>query len=321
MAANTLNGLCSTCDTAIDYDGISDSHIMCDGYCRRAFHLNCLNFTMSASLWKNFRTRKEFLFFCDHCRELQKSFVIRRNFLEAERSTAGLIEILHTATRDVDLMCRSAVESVSAAVSALKKSCPLNTEKEMEAVTPGGSVINLVSPVQTRRKSKKKRTIKKTLPPVKTPTVAVTENTSVQRTSTPNEVDNEEFLTPLPIPIPKKRTTTEGFFGTADTDGQITAAEDKKTFVISRVHPATTSDGIINYIKERTGIENIRCQLMLAKGRTISDVDFVSFKICAAEADYAELMRPEVWPAKVLVRDFVKSNPRRRGGAAGFHRF
>jgi hypothetical protein len=311
MATNTLDGVCSTCDGTIDYDGATENYVMCDGYCRQTFHVNCLNLGVPVTFWKQFRARKEFLFFCSHCRELQKNFVVRRNFLEAERNVAGLVEILQTATRDVDAMCRGAVASVNAAVSSLN------------AKTAETSVVDLVSPktnAKTRR-PKKKKVVPTTTHDVITPIVTVTADRSAQRTSTPKEdEDNDEFLTPLPH-TSKKRTTTKGFFGTANAASQISAAVERKDFVISRVHPSTTPDGIVDFIKQNTGVVDVRCQLMLPRGRTVADLDYVSFKISATEADYDELMKPEVWPTKVLVRDFVRNNRRQGAGATGFHKF
>jgi hypothetical protein len=307
MASKTLDGICSTCDEVIDYDGTTENYIMCDGYCRRIFHINCLNITVGTTFWKSFRARKEFLFFCDHCRELQKNFVMRRNFMEAEKSLAGLVEILHTATQDVGMMCRSAVESVNNAASALSEKAA------------AFSVVNPVFPTKNRRKKPKTATPARR--GLTSPVTTASPDESARLASTPKPDEDDEFLTPRPSP--KKPATRKGFFGTADGVSQLNAVEEKKLFVISRVHPRTTTENIVEYIKEKTGIDDVRCQLMLAKGRTVSDVDFVSFKISATEADYAVLMKPEIWPAKVLVRDFMQSNRRRGGGggATGFHRF
>lgn len=307
MAGTTLDGICSTCENVIDYDGATENYLICGGYCRRAFHINCLNVGVPASFWKTFRAREEFLFFCDNCRQLQRNFISRRNFLEAERNLAGLVEILQTATHDVDVMCRTAVESVNAAVSTINKK-----------ISSEARVVNLVSPTKTRFKKKK---AKPSPMGSKPPLVTVTAATSGQQlTSTPNNGDDDVFSTPLPSPKP--RNPRKGFFGTADAVAQIGVVEEKRFFVISRIDPSTTPEGIRDYIVERTGVEDIRCQLMLPKSRTLSDVDFVSFKIGVTEADYASLMKPDIWPAKVLVRDFVQQNRRRRGGGAtGFHKF
>jgi len=311
MMSTTLNGVCSTCDGTIDYDGTTDNYIMCDGYCRRTFHLNCLDKTIPDTFWKQFRKRNVFLFFCNHCRELQKSFVMRKNFLEAERNVAELIEILQTATRDVDSMCRGAVESVNAAVSSLKTKSKIKTSET--------SFVDLVSPkIRPKTRHRKKKTDKETPHSVVTPIVTVTAGGSSPQTSTPN--DKDEFLTPLPPSPKKKKQTSKGFFGTAGAAIQLSAAAERKVFVISRVHPSSTPDGIVDFIRQNTGIEDVRCQLMLPRGRSLSDLDYVSFKISATEVDYNELMKPEIWPAKVLVRDFERTN-RRRGGETGFHQF
>jgi hypothetical protein len=302
MASETLNDACYTCHSEIKYDGYTENYINCGGYCRRSFHLNCLGFTASTEFWKRFHKLDQILFFCDDCKKLQRDFVMRSNFLEAERSVAGLIEILQTATRDVDVMCRGAVQSVNAAISSLKTQ------------TGETSVVDLVSPkVQAKTGGKKKKKKGATTSALEVPT-----RQRAPSTSTPNQ-DDDVFQTPLP-PSPKRRTS-RGFFGTAGTASQISAAAERKIFVISRVHPSTSPDSIAEFIKQNTGIEDVRCQLMLPKGRTVAELDYVSFKISATELDYNELMKPEIWPAKVLVRDFVRYNRRKGGNAAGFHKF
>jgi hypothetical protein len=311
MTSKTLSGTCAACEDNIDYDGTTDNYVMCDGYCRQTFHIDCLSFSVPSTVWKLYRTRKEFLFFCDDCRELQKNFVMRRNFAEAERSVAKLLGILQAATAEVDAMCCGVVGSASAAISS-KKSNASET-----------SVVDFVSPKarKSSRRNKKKRTTNTTNLAVTTPVVTVTVDESAPQTSTPQVTPrDDDFLTPLP-PSPKKRSTNKGFFGTSGAASQISAAAERKVFVISRVHPATTPDGITDFIKQNTGVEDVRCQLMLPKGRDVMDLDYVSFKISATVAGYEELMRPEIWPAKVLVRDFFQSNRRRSGGPSGFHKF
>jgi hypothetical protein len=308
MASKTLSGTCAACEDIIDYDGATDNYVMCDGYCRQTYHIDCLSFSVPSTVWKLYRTRREFLFFCDDCRELQKNFVMRRNFAEAERNVSKLVGILQEATEKVDAMCRGVVESASAAIPSKE-----NDTSVEEFFSPKARKLS--------RRNKKKRAVNKTNQAVPTPAVTVTEVDGAPKTSTPQVTPkDDDFLTPLP-PSPKKRPTTKGFFGTAGATSQISAAEERKDFVISRVHPATTTDGIREFIKENTGIVDVRCQLMLPKGRDVAELNYVSFKISATVAGYEELMKPEVWPAKVLVRDFIQYNRRRSGGPSGFHKF
>jgi hypothetical protein len=89
--------------------------------------------------------------------------------------------------------------------------------------------------------------------------------------------------------------------------------------VISRIDPATKPENILRYVKDKTGIEDVKCQLLLPKGRELADLEFVSFKLGVNDSNYQNLMTPEAWPAKVLVRDFV--DRRRRRNTAGFAKF
>jgi hypothetical protein len=306
---NTLDGICDTCEGKIDYDGTTDNNIMCQGYCRRTFHFACLNLAAGKNAWKALRSCSEFLFFCEHCRKLQKNFVARRNFLEAERNLANLVEILQTATHDVDVMCRSAIASVTAA-AAVKKTQP----------KPTADARNALSPIKTRRQRSNATSQRQKIP-------------AVIVTSSPDEggikgtipiPDDDVFSSPYlatpPPPINRKNRKT-GFYGTSDAVDHIGVVEERRFFVISRIDPTTEPDSITRYITEKTGIDDVKCQLLLPIGRTIADLDFVSFKIGVNETNYQKLMTPEVWPAKILVRDFVDRRRRRNRSSAGFAKF
>jgi hypothetical protein len=244
-------------------------------------------------------------------RTVHKYFLESRNFcFKCDACVAECYKPLESKIKNI--------ESEFSELKDLLKS--LLEDPTSSAALTSRNVVETSNPGTTRRRRKK---VTKKINLAVTPTVTVTDDASNPQFSTPiaTEID-EDFLTPLP-PSPKKRPTTKGFFGTAGETGQIAAAEERKVFVISRVHPATTTEGIADFIKQHTDTENVRCQLMLPRGRTAADLDFVSFKVSATAADYTVLMRPEIWPSKVLVRDFVQTNRRRggRGVAAGFHRF
>jgi hypothetical protein len=86
--------------------------------------------------------------------------------------------------------------------------------------------------------------------------------------------------------------------------------EERRFLVLSRIHPDTTSDKIGNFIRRKTGITNIRCHLMIPRGKTVNELEYVSFKVGVGVANYSMLMVPELWRANVLVRDFEKRNRR-----------
>jgi hypothetical protein len=289
-------GNCDKCRKEIVYDGVIDDSIICDGYCRRSFHLNCLNLGIGQSSFKTFRNCKEFLFFCDHCRDLQKNFVTRKNFLETERCLSGLVETLQSFSQSVDEVCRGAITSVSA---TLKKKPP-----------PVESII--------RTRAAKNKDAANAMSMMKKPIVTVTGINDEQpaiSVDSPSIAD-DVFVTPSVTPK-LGASVKKGFYGVSEDNGEISVVEEKRYFVVSRIDPSTTTDDIARFIKNKTGID-VRCQLLVPRGREVSELEFVSFKVGVCEADYLLLMKPEIWPAKVLVRDFIEKTRRKR--SVGFPR-
>jgi hypothetical protein len=287
MANSTLGGACASCDKIIEYDGSTDDCLMCQGYCRRTFHIDCLS--IGKTVLKTFRSNKHFLFFCEHCRILQKDFIARRNFVEAERSVANLVEILQTATQDVDTMCRNAIASIHTAEVTSKKK--RSTKKKPAAVAATSSpqaepsVVNLVD--------------------------------SFDADSEPH---NDEFSTPK-APPENRNIRKSGFYGTCDTVDHIGVVEERRYFVITRIDPTTTSENILRHIHEKTGINDVKCQLLLPRGKEVTDLEFISFKLGVKEKDYQTLMTPAVWPSKILVRDFEMRRRSRRPNTARVAKF
>jgi hypothetical protein len=57
---------------------------------------------------------------------------------------------------------------------------------------------------------------------------------------------------------------------------------------------------------------------MISRGKTVNELEYVSFKIGVEVDNCSTLMVPELWAAKVLVRDFEKRNRRLKPTFARF---
>jgi hypothetical protein len=124
--------------------------------------------------------------------------------------------------------------------------------------------------------------------------------------ATDGTLENDVFSTPKALPENHK-VRNNGFYGTSDADEHIGVAEERRHIVIPRIDPATKPENILRYVKDQTGIGDENCQLLLPKGRDLSDLKFVSFKLGVNDPNYQSLMTPNALPAKVLVRDFDPS--------------
>jgi hypothetical protein len=62
--------------------------------------------------------------------------------------------------------------------------------------------------------------------------------------------------------------------------------------VLSRIQPDTTSDKIVNFIRRKTDLKNIRCHLMIPRGKTVNELEYVSFKVGVEVTNYSTLMVP-----------------------------
>jgi hypothetical protein len=72
--------------------------------------------------------------------------------------------------------------------------------------------------------------------------------------------------------------------------------EERRFLVLSRIHPDTTSDKIGNFNRRKTYVTNIRCHLMIPRGKTVNELEYVSFKVGVEAANYSMLMVAELWP-------------------------
>lgn len=85
----------------------------------------------------------------------------------------------------------------------------------------------------------------------------------------------------------------------------------EKAVWISRLPPPTTEDEVRDYIStiESAVSPHFEVHKLVAKGRPLSELKFVSFKISVNMDDFTILNDPSVWPPGILVREFMESKP------------
>lgn len=104
--------------------------------------------------------------------------------------------------------------------------------------------------------------------------------------------------------------------GSAENACGLQSVEPRKIVVASQLHNSTTVEQLKAFISEKLatgGNQNtIRCNMMLPNGRSVEDVDFLSFKVSVPESLYDRLLNADIWPKGVTVREFVHRNANTR---------
>lgn len=101
----------------------------------------------------------------------------------------------------------------------------------------------------------------------------------------------------------------------------VTSVEQRKSLVATMLHPSTKPDQLEAFLNKQLELpenqHHIRCSLMLPRGKDVSELDYVSFRVSAPESAYNRLCDAVNWPRGVIVREF-KMMPRtdRRMGAS-----
>lgn len=99
-----------------------------------------------------------------------------------------------------------------------------------------------------------------------------------------------------PKPAPKKREEKSKY---------------EKAVWISRLPTTTTEDEVSDYIGtiQAAVSKDFNVHKLVTKGRPLSELSFISFRIACNVNDFAVLNDPGVWPKGVLVREFMESKP------------
>lgn len=103
-------------------------------------------------------------------------------------------------------------------------------------------------------------------------------------------------------------------FGSADDHESLVVVEPRKLLVASMFHPTTDSNHLTDFLKSKLAMSDdsteLRVHKLVAPGKDISELDYVSFKISVPGIRYDELLSSSIWPRGVRVREF-ENRPRK----------
>lgn len=122
------------------------------------------------------------------------------------------------------------------------------------------------------------------------------------------------------VSTPKKRTRTHHTVCTGQVDTELLTVEPLqsietgKSMVASRFAPTTSSSAVLSYVKRNLSLaeesDEVSVRSLAPRGRPLSELTFISFKITASEELYSKLMDANFWPANTTIREFEKrENP------------
>lgn len=126
---------------------------------------------------------------------------------------------------------------------------------------------------------------------------------------------------PNGVGTPVKRTRQQQTICTGQQDAELIAVaplqqpiESGKSLVASRFAPTTSSSMVLDYVKRNLSLEEnsdeVSVRSLVPRGRQLSELTFVSFKVTATDEIYAKLMDPTFWPNNATIREFeIREKP------------
>lgn len=110
---------------------------------------------------------------------------------------------------------------------------------------------------------------------------------------------------------PKVSTSnnTQAIKGTNVESTCLKAVEIPSFFHVSRFNPAQTEEEVKSWISRKLEItdpddQSIKCWRLIPKGREVSTLEFISFKIGVFKEHVVKIMDPATWPTNITVRPF-----------------
>jgi hypothetical protein len=122
-------------------------------------------------------------------------------------------------------------------------------------------------------------------------------------------VDGDTISTPTGRP-------QNGIVGNGDDTTELSSVETRKWIFVSQLHPSTTDTSFTDYVKKRLNDTSDKLKIqafaLVPKDRDRNELNFISFELNIPESSFVEVLKPEIWPKGVVVREFVNDSRRRR---------
>ena len=124
-----------------------------------------------------------------------------------------------------------------------------------------------------------------------------------KKTVTP-EANTGSLSSPVLRPVPE---STRCIVGSCVESNEIKSVPERKFLYASRFASSTSKEAIVKYLSNKLNIpeDEFICHLLVPANLDVNKLNFVSFKIGLSPEMFKKALVSEIWPAGVLVREFV----------------
>lgn len=143
---------------------------------------------------------------------------------------------------------------------------------------------------------------------------------SAFRLPSPQNSQSSQFMLPIttlsqnnPIPcikdqsIPLKPNSNAFAPKAVNSSTVLKVVSPKKTIFAARFAPETTTDAVINYVKQKIGRD---IDILVFKFKYSEQRSKSSFKIIVPEENFDTIVNPDFWPPKAIIHEYVyRNNP------------
>lgn len=118
--------------------------------------------------------------------------------------------------------------------------------------------------------------------------------------------ERDEFVFPVSEqPSKVFRGTNQS---TSTPMGPIDTSENKFWIYLTKISPEATENDIVNLAKNCLQTEDVVAKALVPRGRPISTLTFLSFKVGVSQAVKSRAMDPSTWPSEIQFREFVDTS-------------
>lgn len=275
--------VCFICENPINKEG---NFVVCDK-CGRMVHRDCSALNASELKVVDLKGKRLLKFYCNECQSGVKVISgLTDRISELEARFTSMYELFDGAFKTMKDEIINLRESNIQLIHMLTNNA---ANVENNAATGLSTKVNISS----KSKNKKVTRSNSTSVPVSSPHSAPVAGAASFNPSAP------PFVSP-------KSTIPSEVIG-CDTQADFRGVEKLKFLHLNNVSPGVSAEQVESYIIRK---HNFNKSDVLVKALT-SNNHYCSFKIGVRESVFGDLLRPNLWPEKVTIREFSNDPPRK----------
>lgn len=268
-AASTLNIskntiLCHACA-----GDVNDEYVPCQGFCNAVFHLNCSG--AKTELLKEIAAHRQIFWLCRSCTTLMTDLRHRRS-----------VQCAFEAGQELSLSHHNRI------VEQLKSEILSELKSELSSNFAKLIASNSLTPRSSGQGAGGSR-----------------------GTGSRRLFDNNPAPPPVPNPLPPKDDVgkhgglADGVLkDDADGNGIAASVEDRFWLYLSRVSRRVNEEQITKLAVDRLGVNDIKVKMLVAKGKDVSRMKFISFKVGMHVDLKDRALDSNTWPRGLVIREF-----------------